>query len=298
MAKKIRYSTPLKYFWDYLYGTQKKLTPEIPDEYIFHILRRNLLYGPLADGETQELRTLLLSGLDLWKEDLKGRFLHIFFLDKQLRDFLEKTPLSDLDGIREYLYTHGKQQVVQYTKTLGQSKCVRYTFGLHIPHEKEGYAFSLSLYENNSLELYFSHGINGGLLTNMFYKNLNRQKDEKSIALSQMFRLAINTLAYMKCFPECVSEGVPKITSEKDELRSEKNVTFKLSQKITDPEITERSKIPHFRKGHFKLLQSDYFTHKKGQLIFVTETMVKGKAKTVYTSTQIEEFSSKSGRET
>ncbi len=63
-----------------------------------------------------------------------------------------------------------------------------------------------------------------------------------------------------------------------------------LVAQITDSENTERSKIPHFRKGHFKMLRSDYYTHKKGQIIYITETMVKGKAKTVSTSTQIEEF--------
>ena len=39
MAKKIRYSTPLKFFWDELYGKQKKITPKKPDVHIFHILR-------------------------------------------------------------------------------------------------------------------------------------------------------------------------------------------------------------------------------------------------------------------
>jgi len=100
----------------------------------------------------------------------------------------------------------------------------------------------------------------------------------------------------MKCFPECVTEGVPKITKDRDEERSERNVIFKLSEKVTDSEITKNSKLPHFRKGYFKLLQSDFYTNKQGQLIYVTETMVKGKAKTVSTSTRIEEFESNDGK--
>ena len=293
MAKKIWYSSPLKFFWDELYGQQKKFTPDFSNEQIFDILRHNLLKAPLAVGESKGSRDLLLSGLELWKEDSKGDFLHIFFLEKLLRDFLEKTPLSDLDGIRKYLYENGKNKNVVYFATKSQSNCVVYTFGLHIPYETKGYAFSLSLYENNSIELYFSHGDQGGGLSDKFYKDLNKKKDEKSLALSKMFRLAINTIAYMKCFPECVSEGVPRISYHRNEERSERNITFKLSEEITDSENTQRSKIPHFRKGHFKVLRSDYYTHKKGQIIYVTETMVKGKAKTVSTSTQIEEFDSK-----
>ena len=297
MAKKIWYSSPLKFFWDELYGKQKKFTPDFSDEQIFTILRYNLLNAPLARGENLESRDLILSGLELWKEDFNGDFLHIFFLENRLRDFLEKIPLSDLDGIRKYLYENGKNKNVIYFKTKSQSNCVVYTFGLHIPYETNGYAFSLSLYKNNSIELYFSHGIQNGQLSNEFYKDLIKKKDEKSLALSKMFRLAINTIAYMKCFPECVTEGVPRISYNRNEERSIRNITFQLSEEIIDSESTKRSKIPHFRKGHFKVLRSNYYTHKKGQIIYITETMVKGKAKTVSTSTQIEEFDSKTKEE-
>lgn len=292
MAKKIWYSTPLNFIWENLYGVQKKLTPEIPDEYIFAILRRNLINNiVLANRENSESNQLLLSGLELWREDLRGDFLHIFFLEKQLQDFLENTPLSDLDGIRKFLYENGEEKDVVYIKTSGQTKCVKYTFGLHIPHETHGYAFSLSLYENNTIELFFSHNefING-LTTDKFYKDQIKKQDEKSLTICKMFRLAINTIAYMKCFPECVADGVPKITLDKNEKRSERNVIFSLSEKITDSDRNQVSKIPHLRKGYFRLLQSDYYTHKQGQLVYVTETMVKGKAKTVSTSERIEEF--------
>ena len=47
---------------------------------------------------------------------------------------------------------------------------------------------------------------------------------------------------------------------------------------------------PHFRRAYFKRLTSDYFTHKKGQTILVKETMVKGKAKTIYTSNDMEQM--------
>ncbi len=291
MAKKIWYSTPLKFVWENLYGVQKKLTPEIPDEHIFTILRRNLINVIRADRENSESNQLMLSGLELWKEDLRGKFLHIFFLEKQLQDFLENTSLSDLDGIRKYLYENGEDTDVVYIKTSGKTKCVKYTFGLHIPHETNGYAFSLSLYDNNTIELFFSHNeLINGLTSDKFYIDQNRKQDEKSLTSSKMFRLAINTIAYMKCFPECVAEGVPKITLEKNEKRSERNVIFSVSEKITDSERTQVSKIPHFRKGYFRLLQSDYYTHKQGQLIYVTETMVKGKAKTISTSERIEKF--------
>ena len=47
---------------------------------------------------------------------------------------------------------------------------------------------------------------------------------------------------------------------------------------------------PHFRRGYFKRLTSDFYTKKKGQIVFVKETMVNGKAKTVYTADNLEEI--------
>jgi hypothetical protein len=291
MAKKIWYSTPLKFIWENLYRVQKNLTPEIPDEGIFFLLKRNLVRKAQVDPINLESNQLLISGLDLWKEDLTGKFLHIFFLEKRLQDFLENTPLPELDGIRKYLYENGQQKDVVFIRTSGQTKCVNYTFGLHIPHETNGYAFSLSLYENDTIELFFSHDefINGHT-SDKFYLDQNKKKDEKSVISSKLFRLAINTIAYMKCFPECVAEGVPKITLEKNENRSGPKVVFSVSEKIIDFDGSQVSRIPHFRKGHFRRLESDYFTHKKGQIVFVPETMVKGKAKTISTSDRIEEF--------
>lgn len=123
-----------------------------------------------------ETKELVVIGLELWKEDNDGELLHIFFLDKQLRDFLESTPLSDLDGVRQYLYQNGKNKKVQYIKTKILSNCVIYSFGLHIPYEKDGYGFLLSLFEDNSVELYYSRGVYHGRMSDKFYKNLNKKK--------------------------------------------------------------------------------------------------------------------------
>lgn len=289
-GKKIGYSSPLRFYWDELYKNQKKITPLLSNELIFLFLRQNILNSPFLPNESVESRDLIITGLELWREDSKGNLLHIFFLEKYLQSFLENTPLSDLEGIRKYLYDSGEKREIIYTKPKSKANCVNYSFGLHIPNEKNGYAFALSLFENNTIELYFSYGKNNGVLSDKFYTDLNKKQDIQSITLSKMFRLAINTIAYMKCFPECIKDGVPKISFPRSEDRSDNNVIFKMSHTIYDEGKSQISKIPHFRKGYFRLLKSDYYTHKKGQLIYITETMVKGKAKTVWKSDNIEKF--------
>jgi sulfur transfer complex TusBCD TusB component (DsrH family) len=290
MARKVYYSKPLKYFWEHLYGVQKKLTPDFTDEQIFYLLKQNLLTIPIGNGETQEERRLMISGLELWRKDSIGEILHIFFLDKQLRDFLEKTPLSDIDGIKKFLYENGQNTEVFHLYSKKTTQSVVYNFALHLPYEPDGYAFSLSIEEDGSVELYFSIGENNGLMADKFYADVNKKDDEISLIQSKIFRLAVNTIAYMNCFPDCVTDGVPNNLLVRSEDTSAKNFTFQISEKIKEIDNSQLSKIPHFRKGHFRRLQSDYFTNKKGQLIFVTETMVKGKAKTVSTSSEIENF--------
>ncbi len=46
------------------------------------------------------------------------------------------------------------------------------------------------------------------------------------------------------------------------------------------------SPTPHYRRGHFRLLRSERFKHKQGQVVFVKDTFVKGQAKTVEDITQ------------
>lgn len=290
MAKKPWYSIPLKFFWHQLYGPQKKLLPNASDDQIFEMLRQNILASPLRAGETQEFRGLIVSGLELWQADSKGELMHIFFLDKELRDFLERTPLSDIESIKKYLYENGESKEVLYLNTKNKSNCVAYIFGLHLPFETDGYAFSLSLEEDGTVELYFSHGVNRGRISDKFYADLNKKDDTDSQTLANMFRLAINTIAYMKCFPDCVTDGVPQDLFIRSENLSAKNVTFQTSEKVRAVGTSQVSKMPHFRKGYFRVLRSDYYVHKKGEIIFTPETMVKGSAKTVATSPEIDDF--------
>ncbi len=49
---------------------------------------------------------------------------------------------------------------------------------------------------------------------------------------------------------------------------------------------------PHSRRAYFKRLSSDFYTHKRGQTILVSETTVNGKAKTIYTADNLEKMES------
>jgi len=290
MAKKVYYSKPLKFFWKQLYAVQKSLTPEFTDEEIYLVLKNNLLKKPLGIEESEEDRRLMVFGWDLWRDDSQGNLLHIFFLDKQLRTFLEDTPISDLEGIKKFLYKNGRTKKVNHIYANEIRGTLIYQFALHVPFEGQGYAFSLSIEQDESLQLYYSLGEKNGLMSNIFYDDVLSKDDSTSKTHSKIFRLVINIIAYMNCFPDCVFEGVPQNYFDYSENLLARNVTLQVSEKVKDISLQSTSKIPHFRKGHFRRLQSDYFINKKDQIVFVSETMVKGKAKTVAISDDIDSF--------
>lgn len=81
---------------------------------------------------------------------------------------------------------------------------------------------------------------------------------------------------YMTCFPEQVKDGIPSDAKRADYARGNAK-TIGVSEKV----IQRDGPTPHYRSGHFRLLSSDRYVHKRGQVVFVHGCFVKGQAKTV-----------------
>src|SRR5690606_18210988 len=129
---------------------------------------------------------------------------HIFLLDRILRELLEDTSIADLNRIKKFLLEKGRKTEILHTHSNEEKESDNYNFALHLPHEGDGYAFSFNVDNCGGIELYFSQGENGGRMSDKFYEDLNKKNDEQSLTILKMFRLAINTIAYMNCFPDCV----------------------------------------------------------------------------------------------
>ena len=105
---------------------------------------------------------------------------------------------------------------------------------------------------------------------------LERARSERT---KYMIKFVFGMCLYLHCFPNAMIDGVPKQANSrlKNHFKREHSVTVR-----TVPEIIDRSgTTPHFRAGHFRLLSSDKFIKKQGQVIFIKETFVLGKAKTI-----------------
>ena len=104
---------------------------------------------------------------------------------------------------------------------------------------------------------------------------VNAGCDQSKIIACSMFIKGLSI--YMNCCKGVLRDGVP------DDLKHAPRFNNKNSKhlRIHDDIAGGTSISPHFRNGHFRLLLSDRFTKKKGQIVFVHECFVKGHAVTV-----------------
>lgn len=291
MGKKTRYSKPLSEMWDSYNASNKKgdLTPK---EFIQRWLYPQIINPFMPDGKPTQ-RNILIA--DMFLADTRKEFLHIYFVDKSLRDWLKDLPIKDFDTLMKFIVENGLETKAAITTTFGQTfkteiQTMNFDFGIHIPFENKhrGYAFSFIVNpQDKKLVFVFSQGQDADYFTVDTYKDLLKEKSDYSEKVLSFFRLAVNTIAYMKAFPECVTDGVPK--NENGEYACNLDISEKVVESVKNTN-SNRMVAPHFRKGFWKVLRSDYFTHKKGQIIFVSETMVNGVAKTVEKSTDKEKL--------
>lgn len=93
-------------------------------------------------------------------------------------------------------------------------------------------------------------------------------------------KLLIGMAMYLKCFPDTLVDGLPSDLKHPSHHQHKAAFTVGISEKVKLGG-THDSPTPHFRCGHFRVLKSEKFTHKRFQTVFVHETFVKGTAKTV-----------------
>lgn len=93
---------------------------------------------------------------------------------------------------------------------------------------------------------------------------------------TDMAKVVYGFSLYLEAFPETVveagSENVHKLNHYNGQPRLVK------CNRIAQTENEDAAISPHFRRGHFRVLHSERFTKKQGQVVFVKGCFVKGKA--------------------
>jgi hypothetical protein len=111
-----------------------------------------------------------------------------------------------------------------------------------------------------------SHAMIGFLDGYMSSKNVN-------ITIPSI-RIVLGFCMYIKYFPDLIKKHEPESLN----YGMIKGRRFCVNKGDVAREDITNSRSPHWRRGHFRLLSSEAYKTKKGQIIFVKGTFVKGKA--------------------
>jgi hypothetical protein len=104
--------------------------------------------------------------------------------------------------------------------------------------------------------------------------------DKGSDAARWYAKLIVGLGMYCNCFPETLRDGPPEDLKHPSFHQYESSKTIGISEKVFCFG-THESPVAHFRRGHFRILRSEKFKNKRFQAVFVKETFVNGKSKTV-----------------
>lgn len=219
--------------------------------------------------------------LEFLKDDMNGKILHIFLKTNDLKTFLINTQIKDYDNFIQFITDKGDYKDFTNASTGKILLAAEYKICLHIPDETSGYSYNLSVDENQKIRMIVLH--NGLVITMDKEKDkiflFENPKTEEESEDYESWKLIINLIYYMNAFPECVFDGIPKGVRLENSFKNKK-IQLSTSDKIIKKTILStdgRKIVPHFRVGHFRYLKSEYFTKKRGQVIFIDSCFVKGK---------------------
>ena len=99
-------------------------------------------------------------------------------------------------------------------------------------------------------------------------------------------KLIVGLGMYVSCFPETIKDGMPEDLKHPSHHQYSKPFVIGVSDKVRGTG-TGDSPTPHYRIGHFRILQSERYTHMRYQTVFVKSCFVKGKTDTILSPEQV-----------
>lgn len=213
---------------------------------------------------------------DLLYCDVKGILLHLYFLDKELKDLLLNMDLPNPKNVIDFI---NDQSYDSLYPVLNETDNKHIQFCVHVPDEEKGYVFRIAFDKSNNDLIFFiiDNSENG------FHAFLKQGLESE---IGWLIKLAINTLFYINCFSECLVTGIPKGV-RLDSSYSCPKYKVNISEKLKSKTDTGESHLiaSHFRRGHFRYfpIDSEYFVNKKGTSTWIEATTVKGNNKIVLT---------------
>jgi len=99
----------------------------------------------------------------------------------------------------------------------------------------------------------------------------NRTVDSGLNTLQDDMRFVYGCFMMRETFPQVFQEGLPDYVKHPAWFKKQNNKSISIAR-------VSHEVCPHIRVGHFRLLTSERYVNKRGQLVFVKPSMVKGHA--------------------
>lgn len=208
-------------------------------------------YSHITDknGKIYQLACSLSFAYSLFFENL---FTHYYVETEELYEFMKQKPGFDKNVFEESIKNI---QMIKINNI--------YSWPIFIHHRGNGRSVMVCIQKYGSQDCYhilISDGENnqiGGLNEIVEYVS----KDNNT-------NIFLNFMLYKACFPE-------KITITPPKCKIEYNGGKKSYIVGESPDVIRRDGVrAHFRRGHYRLLSSDKYTHKKGQIVFISSSFV------------------------
>lgn len=240
--------------------------------------------------------------LGLFKLLANNEFLHYYITSKELSDFFISTHVKEdslqdiLSVVSMYATTSWKDAEITQLKEINKGRYKNqekegekeyesevvtgikfFTGCIHCKSMTRSVFFNFQQTEN-LCNLFLSNGDDVSRLPLTGDKHLRSNVDLNN-SWGNLLRLVINMTYYMKAFPDHVVNVPPDEMCDKLNIGNSRSVS--LAGDIEQYLKESRDVSPHLRRGHFKYLGSDFYTRKRGQVIFVKSSFVKGQARSI-----------------
>ena len=239
---------------------------------------------PWTDDEKKNQGSLIGDSCISWNQILSGKAIHFFIESKKLYDFLSEQEVKNVDVSidfcekfveKPYIQASDIYDVQDGTYKLIQKDSEFKSVCIVIHHKyvnRPSFVYLIKWYEQDGEKRLGSFYVEDEEGPYRLYTN---DVEERKNPLARLF---YNTLFYIEAFPDCVVDGTIEEKHAFDRFYKAKN---RMKLATHESLVSHDSVTPHFRRGYFKRLDSKFFKNKRGQVIFVRSTFVKGKAVTV-----------------
>lgn len=216
-----------------------------------------------------------------------GEVNHIFIENDKLYELLKKSEVRDQIDVDELIASGIMKK--QNAKLYPNNEAVE-TYGAIIHGRDTKSAIAVELVDGRKIDggmtMYIGRSNDITVLAKKqliydpsienVYEGLNNEEDSM-----ERIRIVHNLSMYIRAYNNVIREGVPESPPQKYEKNKSKII--KVSNEIQEhlQEVT-----PHMRRGYFKKLESEFYSNKRGEIVYVKATFVRGKAKTVETEVE------------